>query len=732
MKAHKIIKLLFLILSEGIIILSAGLIGMHNERTRILQEEEADTVTDIAVVNLDEGILENGKVRYYANELMDLQPDYLVPESIEAARSGIDNGSYAAYILIPSDFSRNAVSINTVPEKSRLVFAINPNLREDISRLTMSDIKNFEINLNTNMSYMYMQAILEEFHTVQDSAGIIMENDSAEMARLQNVEPGSLMESLQPMETDPIETDIEEVDFRNIFEANSQISQELRNSYDSFARQGLEAFGEVKSKEETVIEGMGDFFDVVAEIDISTNAAGEEVYKEGITSLSKYLKEYEIEFLKKRNTVYKKIDAMTYITPIPDDDPEEEPGEGSEEEPGEGSEEEPGEGSEEEPGEGSEEEPGEGSEEEPGGGSEGDSGDGSDEGDGENPGEEPDEPPVEPIPQIIAKIIQTSLDTANQKIETKNVQNQEKIDTAKEKINSIRQVIATDIEVSEEDLPLKEQLDIIEIYLAELELEMDGLEPFEKVAIEEIYDADIVKKEFQELADMIQELPQVEIQEYEGIFEEEILNPLEEEIQQENARVQEEGNKYLGVVEAYTEELGEFDPYEYYDDDKMAKLESSFAENIFELEDKTYKLQSEYLEFVYDSVDTSNESMEQMKENLMEAYEVTEENVTKEVDLAKQYRQEMNGTNIEILGDFVTKLPYTRIGNLEYVQAYDYMVKPIVMSDISVHRDRVLILRDYDALKRILIVMAGVWCLFAFSITGIKMYRSFQENAKEE
>ena len=722
MSIHKITKLLFLILSEGIIILSAGLIGMHNERTRILQEQEADTVTDIAVVNLDEGILEEGKVRYYANELMDLQPDYLVPESIEAARNGINNGSYAAYILIPSDFSRNAVSINTVPEKSRLVFAINPNLREDISRLTMSDIKNFEINLNTNMSYMYMQAILKEFHDVQDSAGTIMENDSAEMARLQDVEPGSLMGSLQLVEVEPIETDIEEVDFRNVFEANSQISQELRNSYDTFARQGLEAFGEVKSKEETVIEGMGDFFDVVAEIDIGTNAAGEEVYQEGIASLSKYLKEYEIEFLKKRNTVYKKIDAMTYITPIPDDDPE-----NPDEEPDDGSGEEPDGGSGDDSGDGAEEKPGEGS----GEGSDGDSGDDSGEGSGE-PDEEPDEPPVEPIPQIIAKIIQTSLDTANQNIEAKNAQNQEKISAAKDKINSIRQVIATDIETGEEDIPFREQLDAIEIYLAELELELDELEPFEQMAIEEIYDADIVKKEFQELADMVQELPQVEIQEYEGIFEEEVLNPLEEEIQQENARVQEEGTKYLGVVEEYTEELGEFDPYEYYDSEKMPKLESSFAENIFELEDKTYKQQGEYLELVYDSVETSNENMEQMKENLMEAYEATEENVTIEVDLAKQYRQEMNGTNIEILGDFVTKLPYTRIGNLEYVQAYDYMVKPITMSDISVHRDKVLILRDYDALKRILIVMAGVWCLFAFSIIGIKVYRSFQENTKEE
>lgn len=687
--------MLFLVLSEGIIILSAWLIGMHNERVRILLEEEADTVADIAVVNLDEGVYENGKIRYYANELMDLQPDYLVPESIEAARSGINNGSYAAYILIPSDFSRNAVSINSVPEKSRLVFAINPNLREDISRLTMADIKNFEINLNTNMSYMYMQAILEEFHAVQDSAGIIMQNDSTEMERLRDVEPDSLMGLLNPVEVEQIEADIDEVDFRGSFETNSQISQELRNSYDSFAQQGLEAFGEVKSREDTVIEGMGEFFDVVADIDIGINAAGEEVYKDGITSLSKYLKDYEIQFIKKRNSVYEKIDAMTYITPIPDQDDPEDSGE---------------------------EQGGETGEE---------SGEGTGEGSGEEP-EPPIEPPVEPIPQIIAKIIQTSLDAANKRIEEKNVQNQGKIDNAKEKINGIRQAIAEDIEISEEDVALKEQIEKIEIDLAELEAELDGIETFSAVAIEEIYDADIVKKEFQELANMIQDLPQVEIQEYEGIFEEEVLTPLEEEIQQENARVQEQGNKYLGIVEEYTEELGNFDPYEYYDHEKIADLQSSFAQNIYELEDKTYKSQSEYLEFVYNSIDISNESMEQMKENLSEAYAETEENVTKEVDLAKQYRQEMNEINIGILGDFETKLPYTRIGNLEYVQAYDYMVKPIVMSDISVSRNRILVFQNYDALKGILIVMVGIWCLSAFGMIGIKIYRSFMDSTKEE
>lgn len=98
-------------------------------------------MTDIAIVNLDEGIYEHNKKKYYPTELMNLEADNLVAENLEAARQGINNGSYAAYILIPSEFSNHAVSINATPQKATLEFAINPNLWEDVSRLTMANTK---------------------------------------------------------------------------------------------------------------------------------------------------------------------------------------------------------------------------------------------------------------------------------------------------------------------------------------------------------------------------------------------------------------------------------------------------------------------------------------------------------------------------------------------------------------------------------------------------------------
>ena len=317
MKLQKIVKMISIALLEGILLLSAGLYGMQNERARIRQEEQAETVTDIAVVNLDRGVYENNQTKYYSNDLMTLNTDNLVAENLEAARAGTNNGSYAAYILIPAEFSENAVSLNTVPEKSTLEFAVNPNLREDVSRLTMANIKNFEINLNTNMSYMYVQALLEEFHEAQDSAGLIMKNDKAEMDRLMELDPESLMASPEPLKTEWSDPEIEDADFDEAFQTNMQISKDLQDNYDSFAEQGESAFEEIREGETPVIEGMDSFLETVADVDIETDADGNIVYEEGMTELSGYVQDYSTSFIQQKNKVYGIIDAVSYIEPLP-------------------------------------------------------------------------------------------------------------------------------------------------------------------------------------------------------------------------------------------------------------------------------------------------------------------------------------------------------------------------------------------------------------------------------
>jgi len=886
MKLQKIIKIFSLILMEMILLLSAGMLGMQNERKRIIQEEQAETVTDIAIVNLDKGVYENNTTKYYSSELMNLDLDNLVAENLEAARQGINNGSYAAYILIPAEFSENAVSLNSVPTKSALEFAVNPNLREDVSRLTMANIKNFEINLNTNMSYMYVQAILEEFHGVQDSAGIIMKNDSDEMARLMGIAPEGLMASPEPFEVEWADPDIEDVDFDEAFETNSQISEDLRDNYDEFVTQGEEAFEVIKEGEAAVVEGMDTFLDIMMEIDIETDDEGNVVYEQGLNDLSAYVEEYEEEFTQQKNKVFEMIDASVFITPTPT------PTQGTET-----------------PMPASSPTPtsigGQVPEpvstptstptmvpdevptatitpEIPGGDQE--------------PSPTPSATPeVVSIPEIIKKTLDNSLDKANQQIAEKNANMENQINEIRKKIADMQKLLggqtstitygvliqgastsgqtsddmpenqdssskqeedaennpaaedgtdsgnasekedgtgsgnaskkedgtgsgndsekgedtdskndltgeensdAAENPVDEEepddgndlmeenkpnsknnvsdekeqdvgnasvdeqesygeivakttirkpmpifmspvagtdtvnaattlnDIQVKQLLDALD----EIEEALNQITLLDEMTIEEIYDEEIIKEEFRNLAKEIQALPELSIDEYTGIFEEGIIGPLQEEIINENTKVQDEGSKYMEIQSEYLEELGLFDPYEYYDYEKMDKLTAAFMENIFELEEKVYESQDGYLELVYDTVDTSNESMDAMQENLEKAYVGTEGNVHKEVELAKEYRQQMNETNIEILGGFKEKLPYTRVGKLEYVQAYDFMVKPIKMWDNSVNRNRVSFWQDTDILRNILISLIVIWGISVCALLVIRVYYDAREN----
>lgn len=56
-------------------------------------------VRTIAVVNLDEGISQDDKIINYANELIDYSNENLISTGLEDARSGVESGKYAAYVI---------------------------------------------------------------------------------------------------------------------------------------------------------------------------------------------------------------------------------------------------------------------------------------------------------------------------------------------------------------------------------------------------------------------------------------------------------------------------------------------------------------------------------------------------------------------------------------------------------------------------------------------------------
>lgn len=129
----------------GMLFLCVGLyLGTMNER----KEQEAgnkqyETVETIAVVNMDEGSDIDGEMINYGSELGAFPSENFVGASLDEAKSGIYNGTYGAYIVIPPTFSESVESINDFPQKASLTYSMNPNLSDATKLIVTDEIQDF-------------------------------------------------------------------------------------------------------------------------------------------------------------------------------------------------------------------------------------------------------------------------------------------------------------------------------------------------------------------------------------------------------------------------------------------------------------------------------------------------------------------------------------------------------------------------------------------------------------
>lgn len=677
-KYQKITKWICLFLLHSTLIIGCFLLGVKNVENRIQEEEREQTVTGIAIVNLDQGVVQKDNKIFYSSELLDLNSDYLVVENLETARQGINNGTYAAYIVIPSQFSHNAISINQEPQKAVLEFAMNPNLREDISRLTMANIKNFEIGLNTNMSYMYVQAILEEFHNAQDGAEIILSNDDAEKVRIDEMNPDALLSALEYTPYDLEDPQIDEVNFDGILKDNIEISGELKKNYDQFVSDGKEKLNQIKEGETTVVQEMDDFADLLGDVHLDRDGE-ESVYAEGLQELENYVKKYEEELADQRVVIASMVEMAPIVSPTatPTETPTPTPIPAATEMP--------------------------------------------------MPSVTPTETPTQ-IPVVIKQMLMESLEDINNEIYEMNQQNKQQIDEIKKMISGETgtepvELVEDSEETLTEELPNIENETLMDEPIKEsIEEKLDNIETMRFLKIEDVYKEEIIEESLKQLVKAIDELPQFDSEGYENIVKQQVVQPIDEKIKTETARVQEEGSKCMESVQNYWLELSKVDMYQFYDQEKTDSLIINFTENVVELEKQIIDSQTEYQKYGNYVYLHASETMEDMQEQLGNAYDGTSENVQNEIDLLKEYRNNMNVLNSEILQDFSKKLPYTRVGNLEYVQAYDFIVKPIELSDESVARSKINLVQNDIFMIRLFFIMLSLWSISIVVLLIVDIY----------
>lgn len=268
-------------------------IGARFEQSMRQKEENMQTVTQIAVVNMDTGIIRNGEKLNYAAELVQFPDTNFIYTSLEAARKGILDGTYAAYIIIPESFSACAASIDTEPENISVQYAVNEGLREDIYNRVVNNIHEFEVSLNANIAYMYVSAILAEFHEGQDSSMTIMKNDADELELIMAIDVENLLAELEITEAEYPENELEYTDLSEEVQKNNEYLKTINDYQTESLEKGQEEFQKIVEADTALQTSFADISTTLETIEITEDEEGNLIYQEGLDTLTEDIEGYK-------------------------------------------------------------------------------------------------------------------------------------------------------------------------------------------------------------------------------------------------------------------------------------------------------------------------------------------------------------------------------------------------------------------------------------------------------
>lgn len=254
----------------------------------------------IAVVNLDAGVKKGDKTIYYANKIIQYPGSNYQTTSLEEAKSGVENGRYAAYVLIPSDFSESVNSINTTPKQAVFEYLINSYLDADTREQMIYEILNFEQSINSSISYIYIDAILKEVHNLQDNSSTIMENDEDDLNAINDISAESLIEPVSFSEMKEKDAPIAAIDLKTEEKNMKSAVSAINKNYQSALSNGKDAYKKLVLNQGTVKESLNQLKTQVDGFNPFIDVKGNSYVITGLESLKSEVQTSNTEILNKR------------------------------------------------------------------------------------------------------------------------------------------------------------------------------------------------------------------------------------------------------------------------------------------------------------------------------------------------------------------------------------------------------------------------------------------------
>ena len=715
----------------------------------------------IAVVNLDAGIEKNNQQIYYASKIIEYPNENYQTTSLEEAKIGIENGQYGAYVIIPSTFSASVDSINGIPEKAVFEYQLSSNLSAEEREKIIYEVSEFEKSISTNVSYIYVDAILSEVHSVQDGASTILANDDSEKKSLLSISAEALIEPVEFSEMKEKNDTVKPIDLQSESLNLQNAVRKIETDFDGWLNEGQKDYAIVVSKNQELEQSLEALEKSMESTNPLLDEQGKYNIAEGINSVNAEIDAYNAMIAGKRQllndsivneiNIYARQNQTAIGTWKQEVQKKMQASVAAE--------------------------------------LQMQLNEGLALADEANKtfANQQSRQIENQVTEYVAELqsyLNTAITSETAKEIVKNIAQskaQEVVDAAKtsyieygkncaerEMIESYNQLLAENngkagelqeamerFKEAEKALAESRGINVEELYAGEKSPEekayqeafvtviekaeaVQGIElsdePEELPEPENVVSIDQEKLDMKPLQDMLdlskavdsenQEIKQPEItvsvltpniqltpeavqyqvpefqlsqvspvneetlkevEEYydiskekvADIFEEKVVQVIEDRNRELQTDVLEKINLFSGSQGRYQSQLDSFDPFGYVDSSRIADNISVISENIAGIETEMNDKGTEYLQYTADVFTMANENINLLKEDMMKANEETKRKVTEQISSLKDTRSSTNQINASILENFSKKLSFTRVGDLPYREAYEFIINPI-------------------------------------------------------
>ena len=276
--------------------------------------EEINKSSDIALINLDEGVEIGVKKLYYAQSLLNSLSEHLKFTSLNDAKIGLENGTYAAYILLPSTFSASIESINEKPVKVELEYELSDKLAPESKAGIVKDIEDFKLKLSNDISYMYVSAVMDEFHNAQDNSKLVLDNDKKELESMSLIKVRDVISPIDFPEIEFVEFARNRLEIEPIVSSNLELIDAMKNSLLEKIQLGKDDYESVSKDKGLLDEGSKDFLNILGGLDIESDDNGEPVYQSGIDKLATQVNKYNAQLINNRTWISSELASNSNAT----------------------------------------------------------------------------------------------------------------------------------------------------------------------------------------------------------------------------------------------------------------------------------------------------------------------------------------------------------------------------------------------------------------------------------